>query len=1022
MTDIEKIRELDIQNVEPQHFIDMGSDVVSALRDELGDDTVKELYEKTKGENAEGFAERFGNALHEYADEHPELFERSDIVKQNDSYPDGLEDDIKFSLDELRDKYQEMRDTHLSRNIFVSWEKLRVDIAARANDEVGADGKYKVSGGTIAVDILGIIRGNVFETIIEEVLRRMLDSIFPAERDPVTIDDTIENLTDSGTDTGELFVPTEFVDEMGIHDNGFVDAVDRLDPQEVEAIKSANPLFGQHFGFDMTKSVVQSGSMKIWRGGFNQNVDAVVNGEFRSTGIPNICMVELQGNLYHVSPFGRVLNSEIRNSKTELPIGSTIERIDISTRGRAPIFEALAAEAGCSVEELKDRYTAEVQESYISKIASGIEAHATYLKETALPEIEQIKESFQSDKFVLDSRAEALRAEIEHIKEDPEKSDQLQELEKRLDKISSLGEELDRGIERCDARSSHIQETLEQYEEVLEALPQKDIEVESRYLMASNLEKDAVGRAEFSEYIPKDTDQLIQELALEERVNLLSDIERYNEANPDNQLKEKDGNLYNRFGVSETGTFDPDMCDPAEKPDTESPAEIEEFSRIHDSIGFDDFHDYQERGEFLRDSIEETKKDIETPEAEPNDTEKSEAAVPDVDKSENPAEPDSVDAKPDAETSVSADIEKADSVDQVEQAAEAVVTRESVKEKEEGGYDGDVPEIASEEIAQDDVDNKQPKLDLSPAEAADSSSNELEPVDKDVEEKDAEETGDHAVDKDDIMEGFRDYLSYDTYSFGGDLVPQLSDMDTREADHLLLNTLSDLYMDSFDESENDRLYYLTMEVVTYNDNGVMPAIEELVHDLQERGMSDFDVAQTLSEMEPYVLGGIEDLMAISADEVEQRTIKLGDDIWTVTPHSITNDTTGQEEDPDKLVDLIRSGANHIFGDNIGDTAVEQTLAAYDSTIDGHELDFLDTFFNSSLENTLRDVMHDLMSVEMKDIFVDDTAATDQFEDPAEHIEIPDDMTEYEGIEDIDSLIIPDYFGTAEDVDTDSLIE
>ena len=63
----------------------------------------------------------------------------------------------------MRAHYQEMRDTHLSRNIFVSWEKLRVDIEARKNDEVGADGKYKVSGGTIAVDVLGIIRGNILK-------------------------------------------------------------------------------------------------------------------------------------------------------------------------------------------------------------------------------------------------------------------------------------------------------------------------------------------------------------------------------------------------------------------------------------------------------------------------------------------------------------------------------------------------------------------------------------------------------------------------------------------------------------------------------------------------------------------------------------------------------------------------------------------------------------------------------------------------------------------------------------------
>lgn len=69
---------------------------------------------------------------------------------------------------------------------------------------------------------------------------------------------------------------------------------------------------------------VQSGSMRIWRGGFHQNVDTVINGEIKSVGIPRISMVELGQNLYHVSPFEKILNSEIRTEKTELPIGSTI--------------------------------------------------------------------------------------------------------------------------------------------------------------------------------------------------------------------------------------------------------------------------------------------------------------------------------------------------------------------------------------------------------------------------------------------------------------------------------------------------------------------------------------------------------------------------------------------------------------------------------------------------------------------------------------------------------------------------
>ena len=43
----------------------------------------------------------------------------------------------------------------------------------------------------------------------------------------------------------------------------------------------------------MTKDAIQNGSMKIWRGGFYQNIDTVINGEVRTAGVPRISMVEL---------------------------------------------------------------------------------------------------------------------------------------------------------------------------------------------------------------------------------------------------------------------------------------------------------------------------------------------------------------------------------------------------------------------------------------------------------------------------------------------------------------------------------------------------------------------------------------------------------------------------------------------------------------------------------------------------------------------------------------------------------
>ena len=48
MSTLEQIRDLNIENVEPEHFIELGSEVVQALRDILGDDAVRKIYDVAK--------------------------------------------------------------------------------------------------------------------------------------------------------------------------------------------------------------------------------------------------------------------------------------------------------------------------------------------------------------------------------------------------------------------------------------------------------------------------------------------------------------------------------------------------------------------------------------------------------------------------------------------------------------------------------------------------------------------------------------------------------------------------------------------------------------------------------------------------------------------------------------------------------------------------------------------------------------------------------------------------------------
>ena len=233
-------------------------------------------------------------------------------------------------------------------------------------------------------------------------------------------------------------------------------------------------------------------------------------------------------------------------------------------------------------------------------------------------------------------------------------------------------------------------------------------------------------------------------------------------------------------------------------------------------------------------------------------------------------------------------------------------------------------------------------------------------------------------------------LENDTYSFGGDLVPAIENIDTQVTDQIMGNALRDLYLET-DMSQNDRLFSLTSEVATFSDQGIMPVIEGLITGLREGGLSDSDIAQTIVDMEPYILQAMDDIISITADDVEKRTIQIREDIWTVTPNSITNDITGLEEDPDNLVDLIVNSVNNIYGPEVGDTAAEQVAGRFDN---GNNVDFLDEFFNNSLQSTLHQIMIDLIPEEVRDDFV----TADQAEDTMNDIEPIVEQEQYENID------------------------
>ena len=151
------------------------------------------------------------------------------------------------------------------------------------------------------------------------------------------------------------------------------------------------------------------------------------------------------------------------------------------------MFEALASNGGLSLEALKEKYTDSAMDRFVAKIEAGLDSHCAYLKDTALPEIREIENSYRRDLFVLNTREIVITREL-----DTSSEERKEKIEGKLDKLQELKSELEKGIALCEARAERLQDTIERYNECKAELEQKDSDAKSRYMAASNTEKEAL--------------------------------------------------------------------------------------------------------------------------------------------------------------------------------------------------------------------------------------------------------------------------------------------------------------------------------------------------------------------------------------------------------------------------------------------------------------------------------------------------------------------------------------------------
>lgn len=312
--------------------------------------------------------------------------EKKDIEGTPTVKPDKPVEDPQAKYDAAKEKYEEIKDKYLFRNTFVCVDRLSMDIEAYYAKENGANG-HPVSGGVLAMDVIELVRSNLFSSVFEVAVRGYFDEIFPApDVDKVDRDDA-PNIGH----IGKMETVTDFSGKHG--DTGIVEA------EAAKGVTTENPAYGKYMGADTTvESIYNDDGMKVYNCG-PKDVDFTVttglvdkNGNADVMDVPPIRLVMNGESRYLVDPFGQTLNSNVTTDAKSLAQQDAICKphfaaLDISDgpHGKQRM-EAVAASRGMDISECKRDIVDRSMQNYVDRGLSDIQKHGEYIKEKLLPE------------------------------------------------------------------------------------------------------------------------------------------------------------------------------------------------------------------------------------------------------------------------------------------------------------------------------------------------------------------------------------------------------------------------------------------------------------------------------------------------------------------------------------------------------------------------------------------------------------------------------------------------------------
>lgn len=312
--------------------------------------------------------------------------EKKDIEGTPTVKPEKPVENPQAKYEIAKEKYEEIKDKYLFRNTFVCVDKLAMNVEAYFAKEDGANGR-PVSGGELAMNVIELVRSNLFSSVFEVAVRSYFDEVFPAvEKNGVSREET--------PNIGHIDKTANITDFSGKHgDTGIVDV------DAAKGVTTENPAYGKYMGADTTvESVYNDDGMKVYNCG-PKDVDFTVatglvdkDGNADIMNVPPIRLVMNGESRYLVDPFGQTLKSNVTTDAKTLAQQDAICKphfaaLDISDgpHGEQRI-EAVAASRGMDIRDCKRDIVDHSMQNYVDRGLSDIQKHGEYIKEKLLPD------------------------------------------------------------------------------------------------------------------------------------------------------------------------------------------------------------------------------------------------------------------------------------------------------------------------------------------------------------------------------------------------------------------------------------------------------------------------------------------------------------------------------------------------------------------------------------------------------------------------------------------------------------